>query len=137
MTREEAIKEIKMVFEPAFANYIITALTEGATASDKEQETCEDAVSRNAVLDLATTIQTDDFSGNEVLEIVGVEDVKKLPAVQPKQKTGHWVREHIDNPNSMFHGCVKDRHCSECGNRFGYETKFCPNCGAYMREVRE
>lgn len=34
MTREEAIKEINKVFEPAFANYIIIALTEGVTASD-------------------------------------------------------------------------------------------------------
>ena len=34
MTREEAVKEIEKVFEPAFANYIITALTEGATVSD-------------------------------------------------------------------------------------------------------
>jgi hypothetical protein len=36
MTKEEAIKEIEKAFEPAFANYIITALTEGATVSDKE-----------------------------------------------------------------------------------------------------
>lgn len=36
MTKEEAVKEIEKAFEPAFANYIITALTEGATASDKE-----------------------------------------------------------------------------------------------------
>ena len=36
MTREEAIKEIEKAFEPAFANYIIIALTEGATVSDKE-----------------------------------------------------------------------------------------------------
>lgn len=36
MTREEAVKEIEKAFEPAFANYIITALTEGATVSDKE-----------------------------------------------------------------------------------------------------
>jgi len=36
MTREEAIEEIEKAFEPAFANYIITALTEGATVSDKE-----------------------------------------------------------------------------------------------------
>lgn len=34
MTREEAIKEINKAFEPAFANYIIIALTEGATVSD-------------------------------------------------------------------------------------------------------
>ncbi len=38
MTREEAVKEIEKAFEPAFANYIITALTEGATVSDKEQD---------------------------------------------------------------------------------------------------
>lgn len=37
MTKEEAVKEIEKAFEPAFANYIITALTEGATVSDKEQ----------------------------------------------------------------------------------------------------
>lgn len=36
MTREEAVKEIEKAFEPAFANYIITALTEDATVSDKE-----------------------------------------------------------------------------------------------------
>lgn len=34
MTKEEAIEEVNKVFEPAFANYIITALTEGATVSD-------------------------------------------------------------------------------------------------------
>lgn len=39
MTREEAVKEIEKAFEPAFANYIITALTEGATVSDKEPTT--------------------------------------------------------------------------------------------------
>ena len=39
MTREEAVKEIEKAFEPVFANYIITALTEGATVSDKEQGT--------------------------------------------------------------------------------------------------
>lgn len=34
MTMEEAKAEINKVFEPAFANYIITALTEGATPSE-------------------------------------------------------------------------------------------------------
>ncbi len=46
MTKVEAIEEINKVFEPAFANYIITALTEGATASDKtlDQEPILDKV---------------------------------------------------------------------------------------------
>ena len=46
MTREEAIEEVNKAFEPAFANYIITALTEGATVSDKalEQEPVLDKI---------------------------------------------------------------------------------------------
>ena len=36
MTREEAKEEVKKVFEPAFADYIITALVEGATESDRK-----------------------------------------------------------------------------------------------------
>ncbi len=38
MTREEAIQEVNNVFEPAFANYIIIALTNGTTVSDKSLE---------------------------------------------------------------------------------------------------
>ena len=50
MTREEAIKEIEKAFEPAFANYIITALAEGATVSDKEQGTaCIQAIYTEAL----------------------------------------------------------------------------------------
>lgn len=36
MTKEEAKAEINKVFEPAFANYIITALVEGATPSERK-----------------------------------------------------------------------------------------------------
>lgn len=38
MTREEAKAEIRKVFEPAFANYIITALTDGATPSERKEK---------------------------------------------------------------------------------------------------
>lgn len=69
MTREEAINEINKVFTSAYANYIVTALTEGATVSDiqhrwgrayeagvkdgLEQKPCEDAVSRAEVKKIA------------------------------------------------------------------------------------
>ena len=51
MTNEEAKAEIRKVFEPAFANYIIMALTEGATPSERRWipvterllDECEDA----------------------------------------------------------------------------------------------
>lgn len=50
MTREEAVKEIEKAFEPAFANYIITALTEGATVSDKEPATKNDCAEQNGCI---------------------------------------------------------------------------------------
>ena len=50
---------------------------------------CEDFISRQAVLDLAVTIETDDYSGNEIMEVVDINDVKALPPVQPK--TEHWI----------------------------------------------
>lgn len=56
MTREEAIKEVNKAFEPAFANYIITALTEGATKSDR----CEDVASRTEVIDTMETVKRKD-----------------------------------------------------------------------------
>lgn len=48
MTADEAKREVNKAFEPAFANYIIEALTNGATCSDK-RESSTDAVSREDV----------------------------------------------------------------------------------------
>jgi hypothetical protein len=50
-----------------------------------EQEPCEDAVSKQAVLDMASVIETDDYSGNEILKVVDVDDIKALPSVTPKK----------------------------------------------------
>ena len=56
-----------------------------------EPEPCDDAVSRQAVFDMATTIQTDDCSGNEIMEVVYVDDIKVLPPVTPTRKVGKWI----------------------------------------------
>lgn len=102
MTKEEAVKEIEKAFEPAFANYIITALTEGATVSDiqhrwgqayeagvkdgLEQEPCEDAVSRKAVRDTifaecAGTKLDIDFAKVLLLQRA----IRALPPVTPQE----------------------------------------------------
>lgn len=52
---------------------------------------CEDAISRQAVLDMAITIKTDDYSGNEIMDVVDIDDVKALPPVTPQLKTGRWI----------------------------------------------
>ena len=103
MTREEAVKEIEKAFEPAFANYIIIALTEGATVSDiqhrwgrayeagvkdgLEQEPCEDAVSRKAVRD---TIFAECSSAKLDIDFAKVlllqRAIKALPSVTPQEQ---------------------------------------------------
>lgn len=72
------------------------------------------------------------------------ETIKELPPAQPEQKKGEWVEEKINSYTSRT-------YCSECrnsapficvsgdyygGNMHGEvkKTKFCPCCGAYMRE---
>ena len=133
MTKEEAIHEIEKVFEPAFANYIITALTEGATSSDKEQQFCEDCISRQAAIDAITKISPVDTEYDctlyDKLDVMYV--LKDLPAVSidPKQKDGMWIMD--------YRGRMKQ--CSECGVRFDtwsnellYDN-YCPRCGIPMK----
>lgn len=90
-----------------------------------EQEPCEDAVSRQAVLDLVNS----DWK-YEGLEI----DVASLPPVIPQQKTGHW--EDISNGIEYDWGT-----CNKCKARIPMTYKyyeFCPHCGAKMEsEVEE
>lgn len=63
----------------------IEAINEAIKALKRKP--CEDCVGRQAVLDMATTIQTDDFSGNEIKEVVEVDDVKALPPATPEKTT--------------------------------------------------
>ena len=69
-----------------------------------------------------------------------------LPSAEPEQKKGEWIDEKINSYTSRT-------YCSECGSSalFVYKsddyygnhahgeiakTKFCPNCGADMRKVK-
>ena len=83
-------------------------------------EPCEDAVSRQAVLEiLKSHTLTNDYLA-----------IEQLPSVQPKAKTGWWI-----NLENRFE--LGDRvKCSECGQVFitgdDVSRKYCPNCGARM-----
>ena len=98
-----------------------------------KQESCDDCVSRKAVLEMAKSYNTDGWDMYTPL-VVDVEDIEELPPVIPIRPKGHWIKTELPS---------RDAHeCSECGNlaisdEWGDETltDFCPNCGAKMEEV--
>jgi hypothetical protein len=127
-----------------------------------EQESCEDCVSRQAVLDMATVIETDDYSGNEIMEVVDTDDIKKLPSVTPvaciatvkfskedmrklvnekmkdivvERKKGHWIMTN-DYLTAAYES-IDYVKCSCCGEESLEEGNYCPNCGAEMQGVEE
>ena len=130
MTREEAVKEINKVFEPAFANYIITALTEGATASDKalEQEPCGDAVSREAVI--SAFVKWFRY-GNRTKSFGDI--VNALPPVTPARPKGKWIKK----TETIY-------YCNQCGRTvhkdlmedMKIDYPYC-HCGAEMEGESE
>ena len=136
MTREEAINKLTNArYADEFQGDEELTTAHLMAIKALEQGPCEDCVSRQAMLDLAETIQTDDFSGNEILDVVEVNDIKDLPPVIPTRKKGKWI----------FTKTIFDKHgytveCSSCYKkwktydeiRWRKENKYCPNCGAEM-----
>ena len=87
-----------------------------------DQAPCEDAISRQAVLDL---INTDwKYEGLEI-------EISNLPSVIPQPKTGRW----IDRWDKIF--LCENKDCSICGYTAQTRYNFCPNCGAKMIESEE
>ena len=81
-----------------------------------QAEPCEDAISRQVVLDMMQMR----MSGKELYKAV-----YDLPPIQPKTKAGKWI---------PIYGNVK---CSVCGNvkdgrSVGKATHYCDFCGAKM-----
>lgn len=54
-------------------------------------------------------------------------ELKRLPPVQPKIKTGHWIEDESE----------MKVWCSECGEDNDNCSKYCPNCGTKMVEPQE
>ncbi|HCJ13973.1 MAG TPA: hypothetical protein DHV77_01545 [Erysipelotrichaceae bacterium] len=91
-----------------------------------QQDTCEDCISRQAVLDdLEKSHMTsgvhNQCTWNECVDSM-IRTVRSMPSVT-QQKIGHW----IDTGSGQ--------ECSECREiQYGYDSfrYFCANCGAKM-----
>ena len=94
-----------------------------------EQEPCEDAVSRKAVIN--QIFYSTDNNGDVVLGSALRERIARLPSVTPKiePRKGHWIEEFVDTEGEVRFTC------SCCGKYQLFGTDFCYNCGAKMEEV--
>jgi hypothetical protein len=103
----------------------------------KEQEPCEDAISRR---DVKKYLSAPNENGDRVIY---ESDLDLLPSVTPTRKKGKWV--DIKKDGNRIYRC----RCSECGKdpieyTYGYEDwwfeelpKFCPDCGTKMENLQK
>ena len=95
----------------------------------KEQEPCEDCISKQAVIDACD---------QSINLFEAVDRIKELSSVTPKPKTGYWFID--ERPESD-----RETICSNCEQPifkyhkldFDYRPNYCPNCGAKMIEPQE
>ena len=81
-------------------------------------EPCEDAVSREAVID---SVRQDCFAVFTADE--REYEIRDLPLVTPKQRTGYWIKR----TNTLY-------KCDRCG-AVQLKGNYCKDCGAKMEGV--
>lgn len=159
MTREEAIKRIKMILEECTEDEdaVCYVTSDDADALDTaikalKQEPCEDCISRQAAIDvLRTCYDTETVTytnGNEYIDYDQALDLlNSLPTVQPEPSIPlSWIEKPVIHAHWYFDpdksiGCgitVSGMFCSNCGSdcptgSHPYrDFKYCPHCGAKM-----
>lgn len=130
MTKEDAISIMNVIVHMLEPQYDTDRIEDAVDMAIKalEQEPCDDAISRDAVLKKTVYTETEEgWCGYTV----DVDYIKSLPPVNPqKQKTGHW--------RPIYQGDeIIGYRCSEC--EFGktksiYRANYCHSCGARMIE---
>lgn len=125
-------KEGRLVFDsidPGYHRNLLKALTEFKNI----QESCDDCISREAVLAMSDYIGEGPTLENpyaEVEEVVRVKDILALPPVTPIPKKGRPIYD-IDSQDWEFNRPFK---CPFCNERLDCDIHYCPNCGAEMEE---
>ena len=146
MTREEAIEILQgAIKKPNTKDGYLGQAIDMAIKS-LEQEPCEDAISRQAVLDGLASIAKAKAKSDAQKSLMGriMFFTEHLPSVNPQeQKTGHWIIKD-DKEQGYDIGGVKTWYvqimCSECGfiktaiEGHTGQYKYCPHCGARIVE---
>lgn len=103
----------------------------------KEQESCEDVISRSYALNVINLMKANIEAGGYEAYSQLFDRFDNVPPATPKRKVGEWIKKN----NDYFDWY----ECSECGygsdgemkyNRLcDVRTKFCPDCGSQNLEV--
>lgn len=97
----------------------------------QEQEPCEDAISRQAVLEMAYDMSVIDGEHyTEPCMVVDIEDIQKLQPVTTKPKTGRWIAD-VDRWGDLV-TTVNGYRCDKCNAFNTDKDNYCPNCGCRM-----
>ncbi len=82
----------------------------------------DEMISRQAVLNLLSSMPPEEAITQAML----IQSVKQMAAAQPERKRGKWIDD--GDPFMWECGC-----CGYRVKRYN-NTRYCPNCGADMRE---
>lgn len=101
------------------------------------QPPCEDAISRQAVLDLIIAKWHEFEDANDAIDDFIDEIRNNLPPVTPREKTAHWINKKLiykseaEDERDCYAGTCSACGCvQECWN-------YCSGCGARMVEEEE
>ena len=121
MTNEEIVKRLKRPYNdnPKEWHKALDAAIQVI-----ERQPCEDAVSREALIDKATSWDAH-FTDSE--KAVSLADIMSLPSVTPQPKTGEWITTRTFMHDVEFY-CDK----CKCDSPNNEKWDYCPHCGAKM-----
>lgn len=130
--RAEAIKVASGYCHPA------NVAKELAKLPAVNPQLCEDAISRQAVIDSLHSKFADGFDSDRWWNSKSVlYAINKVPPVNPT-KTGHWIEKDGFDGDTYY-------DCSECGESWttiegtpwNNGMEYCPNCGCRMVKPQE
>lgn len=137
MTNEDAIRHIECVAKNAAEGGYDSAFCSAEAlilvAESLKAKPCEDAISRQAMLDGLAGIAKAKARSDAQKALMGrvMFFTEQLPPVTPKPKMGKWIRQGNDYTDYY--------ECEHCGIAVGLDDikNYCPNCGAKMEGASE
>lgn len=100
-----------------------------------ELEPCDDAISRQAVLEKAICVPIARVVTEDKViyrKIVFVDEIENIPPVTHAEKVGKWISNAEDDLK------ISEYTCSNCKGLSDEDSDFCPKCGSRMiHEVKD